>query len=215
MNDAFKTSLSMTTTGATAATGILECAVGRKRGGGIQLTGTFTGTVQFEETLDSGTTWITKTVYPVSGGAGVTSATATGTWKFACGGSTNFRVRCSAFTSGPIVVDITLTEGVDTGIVDSGSGSGSADSVALTKASVTMSGASAALVAASAARAVVLVSNASANAAAAVDPTGGTAALDAGMAIPPGQTVIFTGKAAQSAMTQIGTNTQKLTVYTG
>lgn len=113
MNDAFKTSLSMTTTGATAATGILECAVGRKRGGGIQLTGTFTGTVQFEETLDSGTTWITKTVYPVGGGAGVTSATATGTWKFACGGSTNFRVRCSAFTSGPIVVDLTLTEGVD------------------------------------------------------------------------------------------------------
>ena len=113
MNDAFKTSLSMTTTGATAATGILECAVGRKRGGGIQLTGTFTGTVQFEETLDSGTTWITKTVYPVAGGAGVTSATAVGTWKFACGGSTNFRVRCSAFTSGPIVVDLTLTEGVD------------------------------------------------------------------------------------------------------
>jgi hypothetical protein len=113
MNDAFKTSLSMTTTGATAATGILECAVGRKRGGGIQITGTFTGTVQFEETLDSGTTWISKTVYPAGGGAGVTSATATGQWKFACGGSTNFRVRCSAFTSGPIVVDLTLTEGVD------------------------------------------------------------------------------------------------------
>lgn len=113
MNDAFKTSLSMTTTGATAATGILECTVGRKRGGGIQITGTFTGTVQFEETLDSGTTWISKTVYPAGGGAGVTSATATGQWKFACGGSTNFRVRCSAFTSGPIVVDLTLTEGVD------------------------------------------------------------------------------------------------------
>lgn len=113
MNDAFKTSLSITTTGATAATGILECAVGRKRGGGIQLTGTFTGTVQFEETLDSGTTWIAKTVYPVGGGAGVTSATATGQWKFACGGSTNFRVRCSAFTSGPIEVALTLTEGVD------------------------------------------------------------------------------------------------------
>ena len=78
-----------------------------------------------------------------------------------------------------------------------------------------MTGSSGVLVAASATRAVVLVSNASANAAAAVDPTGGTAALDAGIAIPPGQTVSFTGKAAQSAMTQIGTNTQNLTVYTG
>jgi len=215
MNDAFKTSLSMTTTGATAATGILECAVGRKRGGGIQLTGTFTGTVQFEETLDSGVTWITKTVYPVAGGAGVTSATATGTWKFACGGSTNFRVRCSAFTSGPIVVDITLTEGVDTGVVDSAAGSGSADSVTLTKASVTMSGASAVLVTASATRSVVLVSSTEANGAAAVDPTGGTAALDASIPIPAGTTIQISGKAAQSAMTQIGTNTQKLTVYTG
>lgn len=90
-----------------------------------------------------------------------------------------------------------------------------ADGATLTKAAVTMSGSSGVLVAASASRLVVLVSNASANAPASVDPTGGTAALDAGMAIPPGQTVIFTGKAAQSAMTQIGTNTQKLTVYTG
>lgn len=113
MNDAYKTSLSITTTGATAATGILECAVGRKRSGGVQLSGTFVGTVQFEETIDGGTTWIAKTVYPAGGGSGVTSATATGQWKFACGGSTNFRVRCSAFTSGPIVVDLTLTEGVD------------------------------------------------------------------------------------------------------
>jgi hypothetical protein len=123
MNDAYKTSLSITTAGTTAATGILECAVGRKRGGGIQLTGTFVGTVQFEETLDSGTTWIAKTVYPAGGGVGVTSAAATGQWKFACGGSTNFRVRCSAFTSGPIVVDLTLTEGVDP-IAGSGAATG-------------------------------------------------------------------------------------------
>lgn len=90
-----------------------------------------------------------------------------------------------------------------------------ADGATLTKAAVTMSGSSGVLVAASASRLIVMVSNASANAAAAVDPTGGTCALDAGMALPPGQTAIFTGKAAQSAMSQIGTNTQKLTVYTG
>jgi hypothetical protein len=112
-NNAYKTHRDLSTTGATAETGILSCAVGMHRGGGVQLTGTFTATVQFEETLDSGTTWIAKTVYPAGGGAGVTSASATGQWKFATGGSTNFRVRCSAFTSGPIVVDLTLTEGVD------------------------------------------------------------------------------------------------------
>lgn len=90
-----------------------------------------------------------------------------------------------------------------------------ADGATLTKASVTMSGSSASLVAASASRLVVIVSNTESNAAAAIDPTGGTAALDAGIPIPAGTTIEITGKAAQSAMTQIGTNTQKLTVYTG
>lgn len=112
-NNAYKTRRDLSTTGATAATGILAASIGMHRGGGVQLTGTFTATLAFEETLDSGTTWIAKTVYPAGGGAGVTSATATGQWKFATGGSTNFRVRCSAFTSGPVTVDIALTEGVD------------------------------------------------------------------------------------------------------
>lgn len=85
----------------------------------------------------------------------------------------------------------------------------------LTKTSVTMTGASAALVAAGTTRSVVIVSNTDSNAPAVVDPTGGTAALDAGVPILPGATVKFTGTAARSAMTQIGTNTQKLTVYTG
>jgi hypothetical protein len=113
ITNAFKANRSLTTTGATEATGIVEVYGGGHRGGGVQLTGTFTGTVQFEETLDGGTTWIAKTVFPAAGGGGVTSATATGQWKFALGGGTHFRARCSAFTSGPIVVDIALTRGVD------------------------------------------------------------------------------------------------------
>lgn len=90
-----------------------------------------------------------------------------------------------------------------------------ADGATLTKASVTMTGASGVLLTASATRVVVIVSSTEANSAAAIDPTGGTAALDAGIAVPAGTTIEITGKAAQSAMTQIGTNTQKLTVYTG
>lgn len=89
------------------------------------------------------------------------------------------------------------------------------DGVTLTKAAVTMTGASDVLVGASASRLIVIVSSTEANSAAAIDPTGGTAALDAGIAVPAGTTIEITGNAAQSAMTQIGTNTQKLTVYTG
>ena len=90
-----------------------------------------------------------------------------------------------------------------------------ADGATLTKAAVTMTGASGALVAASAARLSVTVSNAASNAAAAIDITGGTASLTAGIPLAAGQTLEIVGKAAQSAMTQIGTNAQVLTVYTG
>lgn len=89
------------------------------------------------------------------------------------------------------------------------------DGSTLTKASVTMTGSSATLVSADPTRKVVLVSNTDTNGAAAIDPSGGTAALDAGIPLLGGATLKITGKAAQAAMTQIGTNTQKLTVYTG
>ena len=86
---------------------------------------------------------------------------------------------------------------------------------ALTKSTVTMSGASASLVAADATRKIVIVSSTSGNTGAAIDPTGGTCALDAGIPLAGGDTVQITGKEAQSAMTQIGTTGQKLTVYVG
>jgi hypothetical protein len=78
-----------------------------------------------------------------------------------------------------------------------------------------MTGSSAVLVAAAPSRKLVIVSNPAANAQAAIDPTGGTASLTAGIPLPPGATVEIVGVAARSAMTQIGTNTQVLTVYTG
>ena len=93
---------------------------------------------------------------------------------------------------------------------------GAEDAVTLAKSSVTMTGASGVLVAASASRAIVIVVNSATNAPAAVDPTGGTAALDAGVQLVGGGDMVkITGKAAQSAMTQIGTTGEKLTVYTG
>lgn len=101
-------------------TGALFASCGASRGGGVQISGTWSGTVVFEQSLDSGATWIAKTVYPALGGAGVTSATANGQWKFACGGETHIRARCSVYTTGPIVVDATFTAGLDETVIGTG-----------------------------------------------------------------------------------------------
>ena len=85
----------------------------------------------------------------------------------------------------------------------------------LKKESVIMSGASAELLPADASRQFVLVCSAKGNGAAAFDPTGGICALDAGVPMDGGDSIPVEGKAAESAMTQIGTAGQKLTVYWG
>lgn len=86
---------------------------------------------------------------------------------------------------------------------------------ALTRSTVTMTGASATLLAVDTTRKIVIVSSTKANGDAVIDITGGTCALDVGIPLSGGDTVQITGKEAQSAMTQIGTNGQKLTVYVG
>ncbi len=86
---------------------------------------------------------------------------------------------------------------------------------ALTRSTVIMTGASAELVPADATRRIVIVSSGKVNGDAAFDPTGGSCALDTGIPLSGGETVQITGKEAQSAMTQIGTTGQKLTVYVG
>lgn len=72
----------------------------------LQLTGTFSGTVQFEISNDNGATWNAIQGFPEATGAGVTSSTGTGVWQFEVGGFTDIRARCSAYTSGTISVVI-------------------------------------------------------------------------------------------------------------
>lgn len=74
---------------------------------GINIVGTFVGTVTFEATID-GTNWVAT----AAGAAAtpttfVTTATAPGLFVADCFQFVGFRVRCSAFTSGSIVTTIT------------------------------------------------------------------------------------------------------------
>lgn len=65
----------------------------------VTISGTFTGTLQFEVSGDNGATWVAAQG-TTPAGTTATSATAAGTWRFAVSGLTQIRVRCSAYTNG-------------------------------------------------------------------------------------------------------------------
>lgn len=77
---------------------------------GAQITGTFTGTLQFEGSVD-GVTFVAVNTTPPNSTTPATSATATGVWTGGVGGLRLFRVRCSAYTSGTAVVTLQLAPG--------------------------------------------------------------------------------------------------------
>ena len=74
----------------------------------VQLTGTFTATVVFELNVDQGSspTWVATNAQDVNTGAQVASSTGTGMFRVDVSGAREFRVRCSAYTSGEVEVDI-------------------------------------------------------------------------------------------------------------
>lgn len=81
--------------------------------GVISLRGTFTGTLQFEATVD-GTTWFALNSTPLTSGAAVTSATAVGQWSIVVAGLKNIRVRASATITGEVqVVTRVIANGTD------------------------------------------------------------------------------------------------------
>lgn len=73
------------------------CSMNNAAGANIQLTGTWTGTVNFEYSVD-GATWNALTVNPQGGGSSVTSAVANGNWFFSNTGFVTFGVRTRAGT---------------------------------------------------------------------------------------------------------------------
>lgn len=77
----------------------------------VALSGTFTATITFEASYNNGTTWVSEG-----------TSTSAGTTTFSLGSATQLRARCSAFTSGTVVVYINSTLAMGGG----GSGSGGA-----------------------------------------------------------------------------------------
>lgn len=92
----------------TAADAVLECALPAFATAAVQLTGTFTATVVFEVNNNQGDspTWEATNALDVNDGSIVSSATAPGLFRVDVSGVREFRIRCSAYTSGTIQVDI-------------------------------------------------------------------------------------------------------------
>lgn len=79
-------------------------------GVGVQVSGTFSGTLQFEMTID-GTNFVAIQATNVNTGALVTTTTTTGIFKFDAVGALVVRVRSTAWTSGTATVYLTAMAG--------------------------------------------------------------------------------------------------------
>lgn len=121
------TTVSLTAASASCTATTSACAffgVQKQAAVGIQITGTFVGTVQFEQTVgiqQTGVTptWVSLTMTPSNSAVTATSATTTGLWTAAVTAD-RIRIRCSAYTSGTVVVSM-----ISTTANRGGSGSGS------------------------------------------------------------------------------------------
>lgn len=75
---------------------------------GIQVLGTWAGTLTFQYSQDEGVTWISLPVYPtpVTGVAPASTTTANGNWLALTSGYTHLRVTCTTYTSGTANVSL-------------------------------------------------------------------------------------------------------------
>jgi len=89
---------------------------------GLQLTGTWVGTLQFKGSVD-GVEFQALTVVPTNSTTGVTSATANGVWQVSAALKL-VQVLCSAYTSGYIVVSILAGQSSVGGAGGGGGGGG-------------------------------------------------------------------------------------------
>jgi hypothetical protein len=79
----------------------------------VNVVGTFSGTLNFEQSGDFGVTWVAANAAPQPSGTSSTSTTTTGFFIVPAGGPTSFRVRgSSGWSSGTASVTLTATPGV-------------------------------------------------------------------------------------------------------
>lgn len=110
------------------STGCVMIGVGTSGTVGVQITGTFSATIQFEQSIDN-VTWVAWPVTDPNGdGSSVTSTTAAGYWIGSAAGAKTLRVRVSAYTSGTASVFYAQTQAKTGG--SGGGGSVPADLVA-------------------------------------------------------------------------------------
>src|ERR1035438_10130232 len=105
--------------------------------GGASIQGTFSGTLQFEATIDN-TTWNAIQAFPIAGGSSVTSATAAGSWQITPGGAVWLRIRCSTYTSGSATATLNPSQAVTASLSGGGGGSGTVTSVTGTANQITV-----------------------------------------------------------------------------
>ena len=95
-------------TDCSVATNCLVASLVQDQGGAtLVLSGTWTGTIQFEATGDGGATWASVNVLPLNSTTAVTSTTANGTWQVNIAGFTGLRMRSSASMTGSATATIT------------------------------------------------------------------------------------------------------------
>ena len=89
----------------------------------VQVTAIGVLTLSFEATVD-GTNFFAVNMYPVLGGASVTSTTTNGQWVAVIAGAFQFRTRVSAYTSGSVLVSSNAAQGTNEQQVQSGTTQG-------------------------------------------------------------------------------------------
>lgn len=77
-----------------------------------RITGTWSGTLEFEKSTDGGASWASMTVRRTSDSTSVSSTTANGTFRADTGATTElFRVRSSSWTSGTATISVGMSGG--------------------------------------------------------------------------------------------------------
>lgn len=110
-------SLTASSTDCTATNACIQSDIPQSIGGStLQLTGTWSGTVQFEGNADvdsvtpANRTWVSVLATPSSSSTAASSATANGVWQVNVSAYKRIRIRVSAYSSGTIGATINLSQ---------------------------------------------------------------------------------------------------------